>query len=175
MSNWKSIWERCIVLCNICIKEVVAKILITCRHFILQQVYGEFNIFICFSVKPSVAVTEQSVENKNKRMFVEVLHETLTRETGDTLQYLITNGRENGKTWRSYSIFTIIISFSNFSLCWSVKKISLSVQMVRETGSLTETPLPIVVFFISAFFSCSFKLECGKGRKCICYSLCDFS
>lgn len=84
VSYVKSTWEHCLVLCNICIKEVVAKILITCRHFILQQVYGEFNIFICFSVKPSVAVTEQSVENKNKRMFVEVLHEMLTRGTGCT-------------------------------------------------------------------------------------------
>lgn len=98
MSNLKSVWEHCIVHCNTCIKEVVAKIVITCRHFILQQVYGEFNIFICFSVKPSVAVTEQSAENKTKRMFVEVLYEMLTRETRDTLQYLITNERGNEKT-----------------------------------------------------------------------------
>lgn len=35
--------------------------------------------------------------------------------------------------------------------------------MVRETGRLSKTPLPIVAFFCSAFFSNYFKLECGKG------------
>lgn len=72
-SKWETDVET-ITFCNICIKEIAAKILITCRHFKLQRVYKELNIFMCFSVKPSVAVTEESVENKNKRMFMEVLH-----------------------------------------------------------------------------------------------------
>lgn len=66
---------------------------ITYRHFKLQQVDKEFNIFICFSVKPSVTVTEQSVGNENKRMFMEVLHEMLTRKTQVAQQYLVTSGQ----------------------------------------------------------------------------------
>lgn len=41
--------------------------------------------------------------------------------------------------------------FSNFSLCWSVKNKSLSIQMVRETGSLSKIPLPVAVFSCFCF------------------------
>lgn len=54
---------------------------ITYRHFKPQQVDKEFNIFICFSVKPSVTATEQSAGKENKRMFMKVLHEMLTGKT----------------------------------------------------------------------------------------------
>ncbi|RMC17804.1 hypothetical protein DUI87_05471 [Hirundo rustica rustica] len=57
------------------------------------QVDKEFNIFICFSVKPSVTVAEQSVGNENKRMFVEVLREMLTAKTRDAQQYRVTSGQ----------------------------------------------------------------------------------
>lgn len=66
---------------------------ITYQHLKLQQVDKEFNIFICFSVKPSVTVTEQSAGNKNKRMFMEVLHEMLAGETQDAQQHLVTSGQ----------------------------------------------------------------------------------
>lgn len=45
--------------------------------------------FICLSVKPSVAVTGQNVDNKNKRMLMEQFHEMLTRKlctTGDVME-----------------------------------------------------------------------------------------
>lgn len=78
--------------CNICIKGIAAKMVITYRHFRLQQVDKEFNIFICFSVKPSVRVAEQSAGKENKRMFTGVLRETLTGKTQDAQQYLGTSG-----------------------------------------------------------------------------------
>lgn len=147
--------------------------LITCRHFKLQGVYKEFNIFICFSVKPSVAVTEQSVENKNKRMFMEVLHQMLTRQKQDTQQHLVTNGQGNWKTWQSYSIFTIMISFL-ISLCAEVLKISLSIHMVRETGSLSKIPLPVAVFSCFCFLFLQFEAYIWE-KQCICYMWCRVS
>lgn len=76
---------------NVGVKEIAARLRTTCKHFQLRRVDEEFYVFICFGVKPSVAATEQSAENKSKRMFMEVLHETLTRQTQDTQQCLVTN------------------------------------------------------------------------------------
>lgn len=59
------------------------------RHFIFPQSYKVFNIFICSSVKPSVAVTGQNVDDKNKRMFMERFHEMLTRKICATLWCLV--------------------------------------------------------------------------------------
>lgn len=58
-----------------------------------HQAYKVFNIFICSSVKPSVAVTGQNVEGKNKRMFRERFHGTLTRKLCATLGCLVENGQ----------------------------------------------------------------------------------
>lgn len=60
-----------------------------------HQAYKVFNIFICSSVKPSVAVTGQNVDDKNKRMFVEGFHEMLTRKICATLWCLVENGQGN--------------------------------------------------------------------------------
>lgn len=137
--------------------------LITCRHFKLQGVYKEFNIFICFSVKPSVAVTEQSVENKNKRMFMEVLHQMLTRQKQDTQQHLVTNGQGNWKTWQSHSIFTIMISFL-ISLCAEVLKIKVcQYRWWGRQEAWVKYLYLLLCFHVSAFFSYNFKLIFGKS------------
>ena len=65
------------------------------RHFIFPQYYKVFNIFICCSVKPSVAVTGQNVDDKNKRMFTERFHEMLTRKICATLQCLVETDQGN--------------------------------------------------------------------------------
>lgn len=89
----KLLRKRYLVFGNTSIKERAARLRTTCTHFKLQRVDEEFYVFICFSVKPSVVAREQSVENKSKRMFMEVLHEMLTRQAQDTQQCLLTNGR----------------------------------------------------------------------------------
>lgn len=45
----------------------------------IPQAFAVFNVFICSTIKPSVAVTGQNVDDKNKRMFMERFHEKLTR------------------------------------------------------------------------------------------------
>lgn len=68
---------------------------ISCFH----PAYKVFNIFICFSVKPSVAVTGQNVDDKNKRMFMEWFHEMLTREICATLSIVERVSRGTWKAW----------------------------------------------------------------------------
>lgn len=67
-------------------------------HFSLA--YKVFNIFICLSIKPSVAVTGQNVDNKNKCMLMEQFHEMLTRNLCTTRHVM---ERVSGETWESHS------------------------------------------------------------------------
>lgn len=66
-------------------------------HFSLA--YKVLNIFICLSIKPSVAVTGQSVDNKNKCMLMEQFHEMLTRSRCTTRHVMERVSRE---TWESH-------------------------------------------------------------------------
>lgn len=58
-----------------------------------HQAYKVFNIFICSSVKPSVAVTGQNVEVKKECVFMERFHETLTRMICAAVGCLAENGQ----------------------------------------------------------------------------------
>lgn len=66
-------------------------------HFSLA--YKVFNIFICLSIKPSVAVTGQNVDNENKCMLMEKFHEMLTRNLCTTRHVMESVSRE---TWETH-------------------------------------------------------------------------
>lgn len=157
-SKWWTDVET-IAFCHICIKEIAAKILITCRHFKLQRVYKELNIFICFSVKPSVAVTEKCWEQEQTYVYGSTplnVNKKDTRYTAVSCNKWARDLKKRGNHLQ-YLQLRFLISF-----CVEVlKNKSLSIQMVRERRILNQIHPPFIVFHVSALFSSSFKLISG--------------